>query len=122
MNSKPRVHVCRTGAGAPIPDAVLEQVAAYFGALGEPTRLAILQWIGQGERTVGALAQLCDCSVANVSRHLAVLLRHGLVQREMRGQHAWYRCADASVEALCDGVCAHLARLVRRQQALRGAP
>lgn len=97
-------------------------MAAYFGALGEPTRLAILQQIGQGECTVGALAQLCGCSAANVSRHLAVLLRHGLVQREMRGQHAWYRCADTSVGALCDGVCAHLGRLLQRQQVVRGLP
>jgi len=99
-----------------VPDALLEPVAAHFHALGEPTRLAILQWIGQGERTVGELAGLCGCSAANVSRHLALLMRHGLVQREMRGQHAWYRCADASVHALCDGVCAHIAHLAGRPQ------
>lgn len=42
-----------------LPDAVLDQVAAYFRALGEPTRLQLLQWLGEGEHTVGELAALC---------------------------------------------------------------
>ena len=74
------------------------------------------QWLAEGEHTVGGLAQRCGCSPANVSRHLALLMRHGLVQREQRGHSAWYRCADASVGALCDGVCSHLARLAQRQR------
>ena len=76
----------------------------------------LLQWLAQGEHTVGDLARRCGCSPANVSRHLALLMRHGLVQREQRGHSAWYRCADASVGALCDGVCSHLARLAQRQR------
>jgi DNA-binding transcriptional ArsR family regulator len=105
--------------GPTIPDDVLEAVAAHFHALGEPTRLALLQWLAEGEHTVGGLARRCGCSPANVSRHLALLMRHGLVQREQRGHSAWYRCADASVDALCDGVCSHLARLAQRQRVFR---
>lgn len=48
-----------------LPDAALEQVAAYFRALGETTRL-LLQWLGEGERTVGDWAALCGRSMANV--------------------------------------------------------
>lgn len=102
-----------------LPDAVLEQVADYFRALGEPTRLQILQWLGQGERNVGELAQLCGCSMANVSRHLALLTRHGLVLREMRGQNAYYRRADGSLDVLCDRVRAHIARHFGQRQAGR---
>jgi DNA-binding transcriptional ArsR family regulator len=93
-----------------LPDEALMQVAAYFQALSEPTRLRILNLLRQQERNVGELAVLCGYSAANISRHLALLTRHGLVAREARGNSAYYRIADASVYALCDLVCGSIAR------------
>jgi DNA-binding transcriptional ArsR family regulator len=95
------------------PEA-MEQVAAYFRALSEPTRLAILNLLREGERNVGELAQLCNCSPANVSRHLSLLTQHGLVRREGRGTAVYYRIADDSVYALCDLVCGSIARRYQR--------
>lgn len=93
-----------------LPPEALAQVAAYFQALSEPTRLQILNLLRQGERSVGELAQLCGYSAANVSRHLTLLTQHGLVKREPRGNSAIYSIADASVYALCDLVCGSIAR------------
>lgn len=101
------------------PEA-LEQVAAYFRALSEPTRLAILNLLREGERNVGELAQLCSCSPANVSRHLSLLSQHGLVRREGRGTAVYYRIADDSVYALCDLVCGNIARRYQRSQPFPG--
>ena len=91
------------------PEAILE-VAAYFQALSEPTRLKILNFLRDGERNVGELAQLCDSTPANVSRHLALLSKHGLVERDSRGTSVYYRIADASIYALCDLVCGNISR------------
>lgn len=88
----------------------LQQVAAYFQALSEPTRLQILNLLRGGERNVGELAQLCGYTSANVSRHLTLLTQQGLVKRESRGTSAYYRIADESVYALCDLVCGSIAR------------
>ena len=104
-----------------LPDEALAQVAAYFQALSEPTRLQILNLLRQDERSVGELAQLCGYSSANISRHLALLTQHGLVNRESRGNSAFYSIADASVYALCDLVCGNIARQFERTASGRAA-
>lgn len=91
------------------PDA-LQQVAAYFTALSEPTRLQILTLLRDGERNVGELAELCDYTSANISRHLSVLSKNGLVAKDNRGTSVFYRIADESVFALCDLVCGSILR------------
>ena len=97
-----------------LPPEALVEIAAYFQALSEPTRLEILNLLRQGERNVGELAQLCGFTAANISRHLAMLTKHGLVQRESRGTSAYYRIADTSVYELCDLVCGKITRQVQR--------
>ena len=79
-----------------LPPEALQEVAAYFQTLSEPTRLQILNYLREGERNVGELAQLCGYTAANVSRHLAMLTKHGLVSRESRGTSVYYRIADDS--------------------------
>ena len=88
----------------------LQQVAAYFQVLSEPTRLQILNLLRDGERNVGELAELCGYTSANISRHLTHLTRHGLVARESRGTSVYYRIADDQIYALCDLVCGNIAR------------
>ena len=97
-----------------LPPEALQQVAAYFQTLSEPTRLQILNYLRNGERNVGDLAQLCGYTSANVSRHLAMLTKQGLVVRESRGTSVYYRIADDSVYALCDLVCGNIARQIER--------
>lgn len=93
-----------------LPPEALEQVAAYFQALSEPTRLRILNLLRAGERNVGELAQLTGYTSANVSRHLSFLTQQGLVRREGRGTAVYYSIADPSVYTLCDVVCGNIAR------------
>jgi len=104
-----------------LSDDALVQVAAYFQALAEPTRLQILNFLRQQERNVGELAQLCGYSSANISRHLTLLTQHGLVLRETRGNSAYFRIADAAVYELCDLVCGNIARQFERTAPKRAA-
>jgi DNA-binding transcriptional ArsR family regulator len=104
-----------------LPKEALDQVASYFQALSEPTRLSLLNLLRSGERKVGELAQLSGFTAANVSRHLAQLTTHGLVAREGRGTSVYYRIADDSVYALCDLVCGNIARRLERAAAERAA-
>lgn len=93
-----------------LPPEALEDVATFFQALAEPTRLQILNLLREGERNVGEIAQLTGFSAANVSRHLALLAERGLVARDSRGTSVWYRIADPQVYELCDLVCGSIAR------------
>ena len=93
-----------------LPPEALQEVAAYFQTLSEPTRLQILNYLREGERNVGELAQLCGYTAANVSRHLAMLTKHGMVVRESRGTSVYYRIADEGLYALCDLVCSSISR------------
>lgn len=102
-----------------LPDEALHQVAAYFQALSEPTRLQILNLLRQGERNVGEIAQACGFTSANISRHLSVLMQQGLVARESRGSAVYYSIADDSVYALCDLVCGSIGRHMERSAAQR---
>ncbi len=107
-DGRPQSNSCAVMEGLP-PEA-LEQVAAYFRALSEPTRLHILNLLRSGEHNVGELALLTGYTAANVSRHLAFLTQQGLVRRDARGTAAYYSIADDSVYALCDLVCGNIAR------------
>lgn len=104
-----------------LPEEALEYVADYFRALSAPARLQILGALQEQELSVGALASLCACSSANVSRHLAILVAHGLVARTARGTSAWYRIADPSVHDLCQLVCGNIARHLEHHAGMRNA-
>jgi len=101
-----------------LSEQALSQVAQYFSALAEPSRLRILNYLREGEKNVGELAEACGCSQANVSRHLSTLAKHGLVSREGRGTSVFYRIADPAIYALCDLVCGNVAKQLENQAAL----
>jgi len=103
-----------------LPPEALQQIAAYFQALAEPTRLQILNLLRVQERNVGEIARLTGFTTPNVSRHLALLAREGLIERESRGNAAYYRIADPSIYALCDLVCGNIARQLERGAARVG--
>jgi DNA-binding transcriptional ArsR family regulator len=60
---------------------------AIFMALADPTRRAILVRLGEGEATVGELAEPFAISLPAISRHLRVLEEADLIVRERNGQH-----------------------------------
>jgi DNA-binding transcriptional ArsR family regulator len=57
-----------------------------FAALSDPTRRAILARLAEGEATVGELARPFRVSRPAISKHLRVLERAGLVQRQREGR------------------------------------
>jgi DNA-binding transcriptional ArsR family regulator len=100
------------------PGPVLEETAARFALLGDPTRLHLLSLLlERGECTVGELATAAGVSPANASQHLRRLAIGGIVGRRRAGSQAHYRVVEDSIERLCDMVCSSVqerARLLAR--------
>jgi len=104
-----------------LDDRALDQVAEYFRALSEPLRLKLLNALREGPRNVGELTELLGCSQANVSKHLTLLSKIGLVERQARGTSVYYQIADPRTYQLCDLVCGQIAqRLIAQVQVMGG--
>jgi DNA-binding transcriptional ArsR family regulator len=71
-----------------------------FEALGDPNRRAIVELLGDAERSVQELADLLPISRPAVSRHLRVLKRAGLVVERPLGTRRIYQLHDEGVEAV----------------------
>jgi len=104
----------------PLPDDLVELIAERFRALSEPTRIKLLDRLRDGEATVLELTELLATSQQNVSKHLGVLQRAGLVARRKQGNFAYYRIIDEGVYSLCEQVCGSLQQQVESLRQLVG--
>lgn len=77
-------------------------VAKYFRALGDPTRLRILELLEQGERSVGELVEQLAVPQPKVSNHLACLRWCGFVDSRREHRTVYYRVADERVSELVE--------------------
>jgi DNA-binding transcriptional ArsR family regulator len=94
----------------PLPAPLVELIAERFRVLGEPMRIRLLDALREAPGTVAELQQATGASQQNVSKHLGVLLRGGLVSRSKEGNFSRYEIADEAVFALCELVCGGLRR------------
>jgi DNA-binding transcriptional ArsR family regulator len=104
----------------PLPEPLVDLIAARFRVLGEPMRIRILDHLRGGEASVLELAEAVDASQQNVSKHLHVLLDARIVARRKDGNLAFYSIADDAVFRLCEQVCGSLARQFDELGALVG--
>jgi DNA-binding transcriptional ArsR family regulator len=63
-----------------------QNLDAVFAALADPTRRAILSRLAAGEASVNEIAAPFEISQPAVSRHLRVLERAGLIERDIDKQ------------------------------------
>lgn len=96
----------------------LERVAKVFSAFSDATRLAILQELMSGSKTVGELVSEVGGSQGNVSRQLALLYETGLLDRTRDGNRVSYSIADGIVNDMCRLVCDKLNRESRENRDL----
>lgn len=82
------------------------RAAVLFHALSDPTRLAILDMLRDGERCVCDLQDALDAAQSRLSFHLRVLREAGLVDDRREGRWSYYRIVPQAVAQVHDVVIA----------------
>lgn len=75
---------------------------AVFAALADPTRRAILSRLADGQASVNEIAEPFNISQPAVSRHLKVLERAGLIERDVEEQRRPARLKAETMTAAVD--------------------
>ena len=89
----------------PLPADLVDLIAERFRALSEPTRIKLLDRLREGEASVLDLTEAIGMTEQNVSKHLGVLQRAGILARRKQGNFTYYSIADERVFELCETVC-----------------
>ncbi|MCP4601234.1 MAG: winged helix-turn-helix transcriptional regulator [Proteobacteria bacterium] len=70
---------------------VFKQQARVLKAMANESRLMIIDRLGKGECSVGELTKLVGSDQSTVSKHLAVLRSHGIVEDRREGNIVYYK-------------------------------
>lgn len=73
----------------------LEREARGLKVLAHPTRLLIIQLLGEGERSVQELEKALGLSQSSVSQHLGQLKDKEILESRRVAQQVFYRLRDA---------------------------
>jgi ArsR family transcriptional regulator, cadmium/lead-responsive transcriptional repressor len=96
-----------------LPTHALTLKAKLFRGFADPSRLAILEALRDGPRSVTELVTATGLSQSNTSNHLSCLLDCGLVSRTQQGRYVYYHLGDPRVLSLLGLVDELLADVAR---------
>jgi DNA-binding transcriptional ArsR family regulator len=78
----------------------LENLARVFQALGDKTRLSLMELLSGGEMSVTALCNKLKLPQSSTSHHLGLLRLGGLVKNRRDGKRIFYSLADLTKHRL----------------------
>lgn len=97
--------------GSLLPSEALERAAQILKAMGDPSRLRILDLLKQGELCVTEIVAAVGEKFTTVSQRLKLLRGERLIIRRRDGNHIHYALADRHVVDLILNALAHAKEL-----------
>ena len=88
---------------------VFEVAAELFSVLSTPIRLQILGALCDGELSVSQILERVETTQPNLSQHLAILYRHGVIGKRKEGTQVIYNVQSEKAVALCRSVVTQVA-------------
>ncbi len=80
-----------------ISDSMAAQVAAFFSAFSDASRVKLVAALTAGELNVGAIAELVGISESAISHHLRSLRQLRLVRARKEGRQVFYALDDEHI-------------------------
>jgi len=98
-----------------------QQASVFLKAMANPIRLSILQHLSEGAQCVQEVNQIVNISQANLSQHLAILRKAGLVGCHSNGSLRCYYLLRPSLvkSVLKEMKKEHPERTRKREQVIR---
>jgi DNA-binding transcriptional ArsR family regulator len=94
-------------------DKVAELVADRLRVVGQPVRVRLITCLRSGRASVQELTESLGAVQQNVSQHLTILHRAGVLDRHKVGTRVYYELRDATAVAMLDAARAGLAQRSR---------
>ena len=90
-------------------DEVFDKAADLFAVMSTPIRLRIISALCLGEKNVGQLLENIGVAQPNMSQHLNILFRSGVLGKRRQGAQVFYRITDDTAAKACRAVCTQVA-------------
>ena len=90
-------------------DEVFDKAADLLAAMSTPIGLRIISALCQGEKNVGQLLENIGVAQPNMSQHLNILFRSGVLGKRRQGAQVFYRIADDTAAKVSRAVCTQVA-------------
>lgn len=100
---------------AELSPTALSLMADFFKVLSEVSRLQIVCTLRAGGKNVTEIVNKTGLGQANVSKHLKVLNKAGIVSRKQQGVSVYYQISNPFIFELCELVCESLAVQFQQQ-------
>ncbi len=102
----------------PAIQKILELQCEICKALGHPARLAIVDLLSNKETPASDLIEALGTSKANVSKHMILLARAGIVEARREGRQVLYRLTDPQIHTACSIMRSILYRRLKQGEKL----
>ena len=99
-------------------DIVVKMTADFFKTLSHPARIKILHSLEGGERCVCEIIEEVDIEQSNLSQHLGVLKKQGIIDSHKDGQKVIYHIVYPSVLDVISAAEKTLSEQIGRSQSI----
>ena len=82
----------------------MEQLTDVLGAISHPTRRAIIKRLANGPARFLDIAEPFDVALNAITKHLKLLERAGLIEREKRGREVFISLRPQALRLVADWV------------------
>jgi len=97
---------------------VFETQADICKTMAQPKRLMLIHELRKGEASVGHLSAQLGISQPNISQHLAIMRKRGIVKTRREGATVYYSLASPVIGEACDLIHSFLLEQMAEQETL----